>query len=60
MSTLPNSILKQVQSLPESSVLSSKEFLHLGSRPAVDQAFSRLDGAGDWQGSGAWLNRSLT
>jgi len=46
MSTLPNSILRQVQSLPEGAVLSPKEFLHLGSRPAVDQAFSRLAKAG--------------
>jgi len=46
MNTLPNTILKQVQSLPEGSVLSPKEFLHLGSRAAVDQAFSRLAKAG--------------
>jgi len=46
MSTLPNTILQQVQSLPEGTVLSPKEFLHLGSRAAVDQAFSRLVKAG--------------
>jgi len=46
MNTLPNTILQQVQSLPEGAVLSPKEFLHLGSRPAVDQAFSRLAKAG--------------
>lgn len=46
MTTLPETILRQAQSLPEGSVLSPKEFLHLGSRPAVDQAFSRLAKAG--------------
>ncbi|AOJ10070.1 DUF6088 family protein [Burkholderia mayonis] len=42
MNTLPETILQQAQSLPEGGVLSPKEFLHLGSRSAVDQAFSRL------------------
>lgn len=42
MSTLPRSILSHAQSLPEGGVVSPKEFLHLGSRAAVDQAFSRL------------------
>ncbi|HWK69477.1 MAG TPA: DUF6088 family protein [Burkholderiaceae bacterium] len=42
MNTLPQAILKQAQSLPEGGVLSPKEFLHLGSRAAIDQAFSRL------------------
>lgn len=42
MSTLPRSILSHTQSLPEGGVVSPKEFLHLGSRAAVDQAFSRL------------------
>lgn len=46
MNTLPEVILKQAQSLPEGSVLSPKEFLHLGSRAAIDQAFSRLSKAG--------------
>ncbi|WP_026638919.1 DUF6088 family protein [Bordetella petrii] len=46
MNTLPETILRQAQSLPEGGVLSPKEFLHLGSRPAVDQAFSRLAKAG--------------
>lgn len=46
MSTLPETILRQAQSLPEGGVLSPKEFLHLGSRSAVDQAFSRLAKAG--------------
>ncbi len=44
--TLPASILHYVRSLPEGGVLSPKEFLHLGSRVAVDQAFSRLVKAG--------------
>lgn len=46
MNTLPEIILQQARSLPEGGVLSPKEFLHLGSRPAVDQAFSRLARAG--------------
>lgn len=44
--TLPESILQHAQSLPEGGVLSPKEFLHVGSRVAVDQAFSRLVKAG--------------
>jgi Family of unknown function (DUF6088) len=46
MNTLPETILRQAQSLPEGGVISPKEFLHLGSRAAVDQAFSRLAKAG--------------
>jgi len=46
MNTLPESILQQALSLPEGGVLSPKEFLHLGNRAAVDQAFSRLTKAG--------------
>lgn len=46
MNTLPETILQQAQSLPEGGVLSPKEFLHLGSRSAVDQALSRLAKAG--------------
>lgn len=46
MNTLPQAILKQAQSLPEGGVLSPKEFLHLGSRAAIDQAFSRLNKEG--------------
>jgi hypothetical protein len=42
MNTLPESIVLHAQSLAEGGVLSPKEFLHLGSRSAVDQAFSRL------------------
>lgn len=42
MNTLPEAILSQARSLPEGGVVSPKEFLHLGSRAAVDQALSRL------------------
>lgn len=42
MNTLPETILLHAQSLPEGGVLSPKEFLHVGSRAAVDQALSRL------------------
>lgn len=40
--SLPSLILERSHSLPEGTILSPKEFLHLGSRAAVDQAFSRL------------------
>lgn len=40
--SLPDRILQQAKTLAEGGVLSPKEFLHLGSRAAVDQAFSRL------------------
>ena len=46
VNTLPETILLQAESLPEGGVLSPKEFLHLGSRPAIDQALSRLTKAG--------------
>lgn len=42
MSTLTESILSAAEALPEGGLLSPKEFLHLGSRAAVDQALSRL------------------
>ncbi|HRP97482.1 MAG TPA: DUF6088 family protein [Rhodocyclaceae bacterium] len=42
MNTLPEAILIQARSLPEGGLLSPKEFLHMGTRAAVDQAFSRL------------------
>jgi hypothetical protein len=35
-------ILSQAQSLPEGGMFSPKEFLHLGSRGAIDQTLSRL------------------
>lgn len=46
MKTLPESILEYSRHLPEGGLLSAKEFLHLGSRAAVDQALSRLAKAG--------------
>lgn len=42
MSQLAQSILLHAQSLPEGGLLSPKEFLHLGSRAAIDQTLSRL------------------
>jgi hypothetical protein len=42
MNSLPEAILMHALSLPEGGVVSPKEFLHLGSRAAVDQALSRL------------------
>ncbi|SCZ35560.1 MULTISPECIES: DUF6088 family protein [Pseudomonas] len=46
MKTLPESIVEHSRRLPEGGLLSAKEFLHLGSRAAVDQALSRLAKAG--------------
>ena len=42
MSQLTKTILSAVQALPEGGLLSPKEFLHLGSRAAVDQTLTRL------------------
>ena len=42
MNTLPETILLHAQSLPEGGVVSPRQFLHLGSRAAIDQALSRL------------------
>ena len=58
MNTLPETILLHAQSLPEGGVLSPKEFLHQGSRAAVDQALSRLvkDGKLMRAGRGAYIN----
>lgn len=42
MSLLTESILASAQSLPEGGIISPKEFLHLASRAAVDQALTRL------------------
>lgn len=47
MTKLPESIRTHARSLPEGGVLSPKEFLHLGSRAAIDQAFSRLTTSGE-------------
>lgn len=46
MNTLPEAILRQARSLPEGAVISPSRFLHLGSRAAVDRAFSRLTKGG--------------
>ena len=42
MSQITQSIMSAVRALPESGLLSPKEFLHLGSRAAIDQALTRL------------------
>lgn len=57
MNTLPETILQQAQSLPDGGVLWPNEFLHLGSRSAVDQAFSRLAKAGKTAARGSWRLR---
>jgi hypothetical protein len=42
MSRIIQTILSHAQSLPKGGLLSPKEFLHLGSRAAIDQVLSRL------------------
>jgi hypothetical protein len=42
MQTVAETIMTQAKSLPEGTLISAKEFLHLGSRAAVDQALKRL------------------
>ena len=42
MSLLTESILSAARTLPEGGLISPKEFLHLASRAAVDQALTRL------------------
>lgn len=42
MSHLAQTILSAAQTLPEGGLLSPKEFLHLGTRAAVDQTLTRL------------------
>jgi Family of unknown function (DUF6088) len=42
MQTVAENILSQTKTLPEGALISAKEFLHLGSRAAVDQALKRL------------------
>ena len=39
---ITNRIIEKAQALPEGGILSPKEFLHLGSRGAVDMTFTRL------------------
>jgi hypothetical protein len=42
MQTVAEKILTEAKTLPEGALISAKEFLHLGSRAAVDQALKRL------------------
>src|ERR1700689_3009804 len=42
MQTVAENILSQTKTLPEGTLISAKEFLHLGNRAAVDQALKRL------------------
>src|SRR5271167_4350438 len=42
MQTVAENILSEAEKLPEGALISAKEFLHLGSRAAVDQALKRL------------------
>jgi Family of unknown function (DUF6088) len=42
MQTVAENILRHAKTLPEGALISAKEFLHLGSRAAVDQALKRL------------------
>jgi len=42
MPTVAEKILSEAKALPEGALISAKEFLHLGSRAAVDQAIKRL------------------
>jgi hypothetical protein len=42
MSKITEAILSAARNIPEGGLLSPKEFLHLGSRAAVDQALTRL------------------
>jgi hypothetical protein len=42
MQTVAENILSQTKTLPEGALISAKEFLHLGTRDAVDQALKRL------------------
>src|ERR1700730_14606036 len=42
MQTIAENILSEAKKLPEGALISAKEFLHLGTRAAVDQALKRL------------------
>src|ERR1043166_5261935 len=44
MPTVAEKILSHADTLPEGALIGAKEFLHLGSRAAVDQALKRLHG----------------
>jgi Family of unknown function (DUF6088) len=43
MQPIAERILTQAKTLPEGALISAKEFLHLGTRAAVDQALKRLE-----------------
>ena len=43
MPAIAEKILKEVENLPEGAVIRAKEYLHLGTRDAVDQALKRLN-----------------
>jgi Family of unknown function (DUF6088) len=47
MKSLPETIVEHCRLLPEGGILAPNEFLHLASRAAVDQAFSRLAKGGE-------------
>lgn len=42
MASVTSKILAHAKSLPEGETISARELLHLGTRPSIDQAFSRL------------------
>jgi hypothetical protein len=46
MSKMANVILETAKALPEGGVVAAKEFLHLGSRAAIDQTLSRMTKTG--------------
>lgn len=47
MSTVQQRIMEHSRRLPKGTVLAPRSFLHLGSRAAVDQAFSRMARGGE-------------
>lgn len=47
MNTVQQRIIEQSRHLPKGALLAPRSFLHLGSRAAVDQAFSRMARTGD-------------
>lgn len=47
MNTMQQRIIEQSRRLPPGALLAPRSFLHLGSRAAVDQAFSRMTRTGE-------------
>jgi hypothetical protein len=47
MTTVQHRIIEQSRRLPTGALLAPRSFLHLGSRAAVDQAFSRMARSGE-------------